>query len=579
MTIAVLTASTTKTKRREPLRTIGMAATQAQSRAGGAGKGGGEQKRTRLSASKQNLEEISNNESKRKAGYDEDADGFQFSLLPSKKPKPSVEVAPRLAHSDVENTTPKPSPRRGRPPKKRVEENAGPAKGKTAELPTRRPTRGSLRAPDAEPESHAEPATRSSRNRDGHEDQPLERKKKRGRPAKAKMNESNGYHSPEQPPAGIKVALPTADTPVIQRNKEFRGAKSSKGGRRSSLQMRGRRASDLIDSGTSNGRTIRMEDGHFLFNRQGKRKLTWFLLALPHREVSTADFYKHIADEGLPEPRRMRQLLIWCATRALPDKPSGSHSEEISARLAARAIQEEILKEFSSNSDLSNWFSREDVSPPTVVVKKPNPRNVQNTDKIKELEEQIQKLQKERHALNALLKQPPIPRIDVESPKKSPKRSPRSKRQLEKSTHDEINTSLLDPSQQAIYATLNPPSSSAASQSQSRGDAASSTQPPLPPSTVSARLSRITTGLAPTLDALAAGVHDIELYRSTADAVSSRILHICAERLEERDAQNTQQRLAIEGDDSDPRTPRVSRSRPREDLGLILGALSRVERR
>lgn len=57
----------------------------------------------------------------------------------------------------------------------------------------------------------------------------------------------------------------------------------------------------------------------------------------------------------------------------------------------ARAIQEEILKEFSSNSDLSNWFSREDVNPPRVVVKKPNPRNVQNTDKIKELEEQIQK--------------------------------------------------------------------------------------------------------------------------------------------------------------------------------------------
>ena len=57
----------------------------------------------------------------------------------------------------------------------------------------------------------------------------------------------------------------------------------------------------------------------------------------------------------------------------------------------ARAIEEEILKEFSSNSDLSNWFSREDVNPPRVVVKKPNPRNVQNADKIKELEEQIQK--------------------------------------------------------------------------------------------------------------------------------------------------------------------------------------------
>lgn len=54
-------------------------------------------------------------------------------------------------------------------------------------------------------------------------------------------------------------------------------------------------------------------------------------------------------------------------------------------------IQEELLKDFSSNSALSNWFSREDVGPPAVVVKKPNPRNVQNTDKIKELEEQIQK--------------------------------------------------------------------------------------------------------------------------------------------------------------------------------------------
>jgi len=105
----------------------------------------------------------------------------------------------------------------------------------------------------------------------------------------------------------------------------------------------------------------------------------------------------------------MRQLLIWCATRAIGDKRLGSQSDDQSARLAgnspigcpsrdskanmtiARAIQEELLKEFSSNSELSNWFSREDVNPPTMIVKKPNPRNVQNTDKIKDLEEQIQK--------------------------------------------------------------------------------------------------------------------------------------------------------------------------------------------
>jgi kinetochore protein Mis13/DSN1 len=98
------------------------------------------------------------------------------------------------------------------------------------------------------------------------------------------------------------------------------------------------------------------------------------------------------------------------------------------------------------------------------------------------------------------------------------------------------------------------------------------------PSTVSNRLSQITTGLAPTLDAFAAGIHDIELYSSSADALSSRILRICAERLEERDALNTRRRIAIEGD-GEGESPQKLRERPREDLGLILGALSRVERR
>lgn len=54
-------------------------------------------------------------------------------------------------------------------------------------------------------------------------------------------------------------------------------------------------------------------------------------------------------------------------------------------------IQEELLKDFSTNSELSNWFGREDAAPPAVVVKKAHPKNLQNADKIKELEEQIQR--------------------------------------------------------------------------------------------------------------------------------------------------------------------------------------------
>jgi kinetochore protein Mis13/DSN1 len=58
---------------------------------------------------------------------------------------------------------------------------------------------------------------------------------------------------------------------------------------------------------------------------------------------------------------------------------------------AARVIQEELLQDFSNKSELSDWFGREDADPPALVVRKPNPKNLQNAEKIKELEEQIQR--------------------------------------------------------------------------------------------------------------------------------------------------------------------------------------------
>lgn len=50
--------------------------------------------------------------------------------------------------------------------------------------------------------------------------------------------------------------------------------------------------------------------------------------ALPHREVAVVDYYKHIAGEGLSEPRRMKQLLVWCGTRALDDRPLHSPADD-----------------------------------------------------------------------------------------------------------------------------------------------------------------------------------------------------------------------------------------------------------
>lgn len=197
-----------------------------------------------------------------------------------------------------------------------------------------------------------------------------------GGKSQAKKKRKSVEKSIESSHESTKIALPFSDTPVANRNKELRKRGGSIG-RRSSLGLRGRRASSLIDHGHS---------------------------AIPHREVDPAEFYKHI-EEGLMESRRMKQLLTWCGERALGEKPS-HNIEDSAARLAgkdseiswkydllnvlARHIQEELLKDFSTKSELFDWFNRDETEAP-VVIKKPNPRNKDNETRILELEERVKK--------------------------------------------------------------------------------------------------------------------------------------------------------------------------------------------
>lgn len=155
-----------------------------------------------------------------------------------------------------------------------------------------------------------------------------------------------------------KISLPFSDTPVIDRNKNMR-KKDTK--RRSSLGLRGRRASSLIDAGHT---------------------------ATPHIAVPTTEFYKHIEAENLTEPRRMKQLLTWCGERALGDKPPMG-GDGSAAVLAARHIQEQLLKEFGTKSEMSDWFSREPTRKRVVLVK--NPLNESNAARVLELEERIKR--------------------------------------------------------------------------------------------------------------------------------------------------------------------------------------------
>ncbi|KAJ9419292.1 hypothetical protein FOXG_16307 [Fusarium oxysporum f. sp. lycopersici 4287] len=182
----------------------------------------------------------------------------------------------------------------------------------------------------------------------------------------------------EPPVQSTTIALPMSDTPIINRNKEMR-KKGGNSNRRSSLGNRGRRASSLIESGQT---------------------------AIPHREVNPADFYKHIEAEGLTEPRRMKQLLTWCGERALAAKPPHS-TPNSNAILGARAIQDQLLKDFAARSDFSDWFSREDDGPNVPVVLRPNPRNMELDEKLAQLEINIKRLQDEKKVWQAIRKPPP----------------------------------------------------------------------------------------------------------------------------------------------------------------------------
>ena len=140
--------------------------------------------------------------------------------------------------------------------------------------PTRRPKTKATSSPGAAPiENGDQPAKRRSTRHSGeHENAdppplPVKKRRKDRAPSEQKPDPGSNRSHTDQERVGqelpqdqtqpievsfdaTKIALPFADTPIIRRNKEMRKTNAN---RRSSLGMRGRRASSLIDSGKSNG--------------------------------------------------------------------------------------------------------------------------------------------------------------------------------------------------------------------------------------------------------------------------------------------------------------------------------------
>ena len=278
--------------------------------------------------------------------------------------KASQQAEEPVAETPVAKTKTSKKPTKKKPEPEAVEEEQEEPEAQVPKRGTRRTTRQSV-----EREASVEEPQRNgaSKGKDA-------RKGKTTRKAPATIEESPVHEESVQ---SAKITLPMSDTPIINRNKEMR-KKGGTAGRRSSLGSRGRRASSLIENGNS---------------------------ALPHREVGTKEFYKHI-EEGLPEPRRMKQLLTWCGERALSEKPphgtlnsSAIHGGRSTRAMGclqrddreanitlARAIQDQLLKDFGSRSEFSDWFSRDDDMAKAPVVLTPNPRNIELDEKLAQLE-------------------------------------------------------------------------------------------------------------------------------------------------------------------------------------------------
>jgi kinetochore protein Mis13/DSN1 len=204
-----------------------------------------------------------------RVAYDEEDDGFLFKRVKKKGPeKIPAKPAEHARSARPDNTLAQ---------KGSDDTAAQDSKEKTRAEPGRRKTRLSFSTPKAKEDVPVRRSKRLSRDNEAHDTSPV---KKIPRKADHKVQEqppekvatdsprNDKARLPEDSPprpqtetvptqqddhSATKIALPFADTPVIKRNKAMREGKAGKGERRSSLGLRGRRASSLIETGNSNG--------------------------------------------------------------------------------------------------------------------------------------------------------------------------------------------------------------------------------------------------------------------------------------------------------------------------------------
>lgn len=190
--------------------------------------------------------------------YDEEDHGFPYTRTQAKKAK--AEAALPATVEEEQGLRAETAP-----PKRARKKSVGSPDTTRAENEARKGTRKSARHSGEHEKESADPQVlpvKKRRKRDSSEVKPgQEGESSAKEPTEKEPSKTTHNHSRQEErqdhtqPIEIsfdatKIALPFADTPRIQRNKDMRKTNAA---RRSSLGLRGRRASSLIDTGRSTG--------------------------------------------------------------------------------------------------------------------------------------------------------------------------------------------------------------------------------------------------------------------------------------------------------------------------------------
>lgn len=147
------------------------------------------------------------------------------------------------------------------------------------------------------------------------------------------------------------------------------------------------------------------------YHNRGKRVLSIGngFVGVPHEDVPTSDYYK-LLDTSLPEPHRMKQLLIWSFKKKLDQEEKLSRSKSKSETTEdqtiiniAKVIKEEVLRDLIEGQISISWYNRDDNEDETndnmltnKEVTLPNPLNITNEENIEIFTKKLKSLKQER---------------------------------------------------------------------------------------------------------------------------------------------------------------------------------------